>query len=156
MPHPRTPGLDRADPPDGLSPWARTWVDQALGRPTAIQRDAWPVLASGQDAVLVAPTGSGKTLAAFLAAIDTLAHTQPKERGRVLYISPLKALASDIERNLRSPLVGLEQVAAREGVDLAPITVGIRTGDTRRRSDPGRRRTLPIFGSPHPSRCSCY
>ena len=130
MPHPRTPGLDRTDPPDGLSPWARTWVDQALGRPTAIQRDAWPVLASGRDAVLVAPTGSGKTLAAFLAAIDTLAHTQPKERGRVLYISPLKALASDIERNLRSPLVGLEQVAAREGVDLAPITVGIRTGDT--------------------------
>lgn len=129
MPQPRTPA-SRSPQPEGLSPWARTWVEQALGEPTAIQREAWPILSSGKDAVLVAPTGSGKTLAAFLAAIDALAHTDPADRGRVLYISPLKALASDIERNLRSPLIGLEQVAARDGVALAPITVGIRTGDT--------------------------
>ncbi len=116
--------------PDGLSPWARTWVERALGAPTAIQSEAWPVLASNRDAVLVAPTGSGKTLAAFLASLDSLAHTPPEERGRVLYISPLKALASDIERNLRSPLVGLEQVAAEDGVEIPTITVGIRTGDT--------------------------
>ncbi len=116
--------------PDGLSPWARTWVERALGAPTAIQSEAWPVLASKRDAVLVAPTGSGKTLAAFLASLDSLAHTPPEERGRVLYISPLKALASDIERNLRSPLVGLEQVAAEAGVEIPTITVGIRTGDT--------------------------
>ena len=116
--------------PEGLSPWARTWVERALGAPTAIQSEAWPVLASKRDAVLVAPTGSGKTLAAFLASLDSLAHTPPEERGRVLYISPLKALASDIERNLRSPLVGLEQVAAEAGVEIPTITVGIRTGDT--------------------------
>ena len=114
----------------GLSPWATTWVQQALGEPTAIQREAWPVLATGQDAVLIAPTGSGKTLAAFLAALDSLAHTPPSDRKRVLYISPLKALASDIERNLRSPLIGLEQIAARSDVTIPPISVGIRTGDT--------------------------
>ena len=114
----------------GLSPWATTWVQQAIGEPTAIQREAWPVLATGQDAVLIAPTGSGKTLAAFLAALDSLAHTPPSDRKRVLYISPLKALASDIERNLRSPLIGLEQIAARSDVTIPPISVGIRTGDT--------------------------
>ena len=114
----------------GLSAWATTWVQQALGEPTVIQREAWPVLATGQDAVLIAPTGSGKTLAAFLAALDSLAHTPPADRKRVLYISPLKALASDIERNLRSPLIGLEQIAARSGVTIPPISVGIRTGDT--------------------------
>ncbi|HBF26198.1 MAG TPA: DEAD/DEAH box helicase, partial [Actinobacteria bacterium] len=105
-------------------------MQQSLGEPTVIQREAWPVLATGQDAVLIAPTGSGKTLAAFLAALDSLAHTPPADRKRVLYISPLKALASDIERNLRSPLIGLEQIAARSGVTIPPISVGIRTGDT--------------------------
>lgn len=115
----------------GLSPWARTWVDEALGTPTPVQEHAWPVLAERRDAVLVAPTGSGKTLAAFLAALDRLQHTPVHERGRVLYVSPLKALASDIERNLRSPLVGLEQVASRDtGTPTDPITVGVRTGDT--------------------------
>ena len=115
----------------GLSPWAQAWVHEALGDPTPVQQDAWPVLADGQDAVLIAPTGSGKTLAAFLTALDRLMHTPADQRGRVLYVSPLKALASDIERNLRSPLVGLQQVAARDAdTQPDPITVGVRTGDT--------------------------
>lgn len=114
----------------GLSSWAQTWVREALGSPTAIQQQAWPVLSTGADAVLVAPTGSGKTLAAFLAAVDALMHAPAGERGRILYVSPLKALAADIERNLRSPLVGLMQVASREGVKAPPISIGVRTGDT--------------------------
>ena len=114
----------------GLSIWAQTWIREALGAPTPIQQQAWPVVATGRDAVLVAPTGSGKTLAAFLAAIDTLATTPPAERDRVLYVSPLKALAADIERNLRSPLVGLMQVAQRAGVQVPEISIAVRTGDT--------------------------
>lgn len=132
-------GADVVDEPDasGLGPWARTWVEEALGTPTPVQADAWPVLAQRRDAVLIAPTGSGKTLAAFLSALDRLARTPTPERGRVLYVSPLKALASDIERNLRSPLVGLQQVAERHaGTEGAggsvpePVRVAVRTGDT--------------------------
>lgn len=115
----------------GLSPWAQTWVRQALGEPTAVQAQAWPIVAERRDAVLIAPTGSGKTLAAFLAVLDRLVHTPADERSTILYVSPLKALASDIERNLRSPLVGLRQVAARDlGEPPADINIGIRTGDT--------------------------
>jgi ATP-dependent Lhr-like helicase len=113
-----------------LSSWAQTWIREALGAPTPVQEQAWPVLATGADAVLVAPTGSGKTLAAFLSAIDQLMHSPPAERGRILYVSPLKALAADIERNLRAPLVGMMQVAARDGVQVADVTIGVRTGDT--------------------------
>ncbi len=90
-------------PPTPDSALATTRVQQALGEPTAIQREAWPVLATGQDAVLIAPTGSGKTLAAFLAALDHWLHTPPADRKRVLYISPPKRSPPDIERNLRSP-----------------------------------------------------
>ena len=122
--------MSREPHANGLSTWARTWIEEALGSPTAVQEHAWPVLSTGSDAVLVAPTGSGKTLAAFLAGVDSLMHTPPAERGRILYVSPLKALAADIERNLRSPLVGLMQIASREGVDVPPVTIGVRTGDT--------------------------
>src|SRR5699024_11674330 len=84
--------------------------------------------------LVVAPTGSGKTLAAFLSAIDHLATgpeaAEPQQRCRVVYISPLKALAADVERNLRSPLVGIEQEARRLGTAMREIRVGTRTGDT--------------------------
>lgn len=122
--------MSRETHANGLSDWAHTWIAEALGTPTAVQEHAWPVLTTGSDAVLVAPTGSGKTLAAFLAGVDSLMHTPPAERGRILYVSPLKALAADIERNLRSPLIGLMQIGAREGVDVPPVTIGVRTGDT--------------------------
>ena len=97
---------------------------------------------------MVAPTGSGKTLSAFLWSIDRLA-TEPvpekKKRCRVLYVSPLKALAVDVERNLRAPLVGIRQTADRLGVEVPEIRVGVRSGDTtpqdRRRTPDQPRRT---------------
>lgn len=94
------------------------------------------------------PTGSGKTLAAFLAALDQLASTpppaDPKKRCRVLYVSPLKALAVDVERNLRSPLTGIRQESVRLGLPEPEVKVGIRSGDTpaaERRACPRARRT---------------
>jgi len=127
-----------------FSPATRTWFTEAFGAPTAVQEKGWPAIARGEHAVLLAPTGSGKTLAAFLACLDRLSRLpEDAERGtRVLYISPLKALAYDIERNLRAPLVGIERVAQRLGIDSRPIRVDVRTGDTpqadraRQKKDP--------------------
>src|SRR6266536_2037470 len=116
----------------------------SVAAPTPAQVGAWEAIAGGGNVLVVAPTGSGKTLAAFLEAIDRLAAAppvDPKRRLRVLYISPLKALAADIERNLRAPLAGLRAVAARLGLPLPGITVDMRTGDTSaeaRRRFPGR------------------
>ena len=111
----------------------RAWFEASFTAPTPAQAGAWDAIAQGEHALVVAPTGSGKTLAAFLWAIDRLA-TEPtpatKERLRVLYVSPLKALAVDIERNLRSPLSGIKAAATRRDATLAAIEVGIRTGDT--------------------------
>jgi ATP-dependent Lhr-like helicase len=116
-----------------FSPLAATWFRGAFAEPTAAQAAAWNAIAEGQDTLVVAPTGSGKTLAAFLWALDRLAAEPPADpatRLRVLYVSPLKALAVDIERNLRSPLAGMRAVADRDGLDLRPIDVAIRSGDT--------------------------
>jgi ATP-dependent helicase Lhr and Lhr-like helicase len=121
------PGLGR------FSPLTRGWFEGAFAAPTQAQAGAWDALASEQDVLVVAPTGSGKTLAAFLSAIDRLATAPPvpeRRRLRVLYVSPLKALAADIERNLRAPLAGLRAAAARLDLPLPDITVGMRTGDT--------------------------
>ena len=110
---------------DGFSTATRAWFEGAFAVPTQAQAQAWRAIGwvgpGGQkkDALVIAPTGSGKTLAAFLWAIDRLAATPPpadrKQRCRVLYVSPLKALAVDIERNLRSPLTGIGQAARRLG-----------------------------------------
>nr|WP_226921575.1 ATP-dependent helicase [Georgenia subflava] len=111
----------------------RAWFDGAFASPTAAQTGAWDAVASGEHALVVAPTGSGKTLAAFLWAIDQMLTgdvPEPAERCRVLYVSPLKALAADVERNLRSPLVGISQAAARLGTAVNDVRVGVRTGDT--------------------------
>ena len=92
-----------------------------------------PVIQAGESTLILAPTGSGKTLAAFLAAIDRLMFDPvpaPLERCRVLYVSPLKALAVDVERNLRSPLVGIRQAAVRLGLPEPDVTVSMRSGDT--------------------------
>ena len=117
-----------------LGPLAAGWFEAAFAEPTAAQRGAWAAIARGEDTVVVAPTGSGKTLAAFLHAIDRLAAeplpADPAHRCRVLYVSPLKALAVDVERNLRSPLTGVAREATRLGVAMPDLTVGIRTGDT--------------------------
>jgi ATP-dependent helicase Lhr and Lhr-like helicase len=131
-PPPQVPGPDAA----GLgrfSALTRGWFEGAFAAPTPAQTGTWNALAHDQDVLAVAPTGSGKTLAAFLSAIDRLATAppvDPKRRLRVLYVSPLKALAADIERNLRAPLAGLRAAAARLDLPLPEITVGMRTGDT--------------------------
>jgi len=117
-----------------FSPATQAWLDGAFAAPTPAQLGAWAAVAHGEHTLVVAPTGSGKTLAAFLSALDRLAAepvpAEPLARCRVLYVSPLKALAVDVERNLRAPLAGIRQAAAR--LDVAPpdITVGMRTGDT--------------------------
>ncbi len=114
---------------DRFSPATREWFDGAFAAPTPAQLGAWEAVASGAHALVVAPTGSGKTLAAFLWSIDQLI-TTPGEGTRVLYISPLKALGVDVERNLRAPLVGVTQTAKRLGLTPPAVTVGVRSGDT--------------------------
>ncbi|MEU6550877.1 ATP-dependent helicase [Streptomyces sp. NPDC046915] len=119
---------------DGFSPATRGWFTGAFSAPTAAQAGAWRAIGEGSDVLVVAPTGSGKTLAAFLAALDQLASTpppaDPKKRCRVLYVSPLKALAVDVERNLRSPLTGIRHESVRLGLPEPEVKVGIRSGDT--------------------------
>jgi ATP-dependent helicase Lhr and Lhr-like helicase len=91
----------------------REWFGAAFAEPTPAQTGAWEAIAQGRHALVVAPTGSGKTLSAFLWAIDRLLSEPRGERGtRVLYVSPLKALAVDVERNLRSPLIGIRQTGS--------------------------------------------
>src|SRR3954470_7443168 len=102
-----------------FSPETRAWFERTFDAPTPAQEKGWPVIASGAHTLIQAPTGSGKTLTAFLYAIDRLT-ASPGEGLRVLYVSPLKALNYDIERNLRGPLAGLEST----------LRVGVRTGDT--------------------------
>ncbi|MFJ9964986.1 ATP-dependent helicase [Streptomyces avermitilis] len=127
---------------DGFSPATRGWFTGAFPAPTAAQAGAWRAIGEGSDVLVVAPTGSGKTLAAFLAALDQLASApppaDPRKRCRVLYVSPLKALAVDVERNLRSPLTGIRQEAVRLGMPEPDVKVGIRSGDT----PPAERRAL--------------
>ncbi|GHB01214.1 DEAD/DEAH box helicase [Streptomyces termitum] len=119
---------------DAFSPATRGWFTGAFPAPTAAQEGAWRAIGAGSDVLVVAPTGSGKTLAAFLASLDELASSpvpaEPVRRCRVLYVSPLKALAVDVERNLRSPLTGIRQEAVRLGLPEPDIRVGIRSGDT--------------------------
>ncbi|MEU7759739.1 DEAD/DEAH box helicase [Micromonospora aurantiaca] len=112
----------------------REWFTAAFAAPTPAQEGAWRSVAAARNALVVAPTGSGKTLAAFLWSLDRLAKepppADPRRRCRVLYVSPLKALAVDVERNLRAPLTGIRQAASRLGLVPPDVTVGMRTGDT--------------------------
>ncbi|WP_433670957.1 ATP-dependent helicase [Nocardia sp. CA-136227] len=131
---------------DRFSPATRAWFDGAFPAPTAAQLGAWESIAAGQHTLVIAPTGSGKTLSAFLWAIDRLATRAPEPGPRktsVLYISPLKALAVDVERNLRAPLVGITQTAKRLGVAAPEIRVGVRSGDTSAADRRGMQRTPP-------------
>jgi len=117
----------------GFHPAVGEWFRAALGEPTRAQVLAWPHIAKGDTTLLLAPTGSGKTLAAFLSAIDRLAQApepEDRKRLRVLYVSPLKALAVDVERNLRAPLAGVSEAASRLGTPLRRLQVAVRTGDT--------------------------
>jgi ATP-dependent Lhr-like helicase len=121
------------DPLDRFTPPTRIWFEESFAAPTAAQRGGWEAIAGGDHTLIHAPTGSGKTLAAFLWSLDRLfGETTPPEqqRCRVLYVSPMKALAYDVERNLRAPLAGIRLAAARSGTDLPEITTALRTGDT--------------------------
>ncbi|MGH7910128.1 MAG: DEAD/DEAH box helicase, partial [Candidatus Dormibacteraceae bacterium] len=118
---------------DLFTPAARAWFEAAFEAPTEVQERGWQAVASGAHTLMTAPTGSGKTLAAFLWCLDRLAAEPPppaRERCRVLYLSPLKALAVDVERNLRAPLAGIQRQAERLGAPVPDLAVGIRTGDT--------------------------
>ncbi|HEX6920616.1 MAG TPA: DEAD/DEAH box helicase, partial [Actinomycetes bacterium] len=118
---------------DRFSPATRAWFEGSFAAPTAAQAGAWDAIGAGRNALVVAPTGSGKTLAAFLWSIDRLAGAaapEPQRRCRVLYVSPMKALAVDVERNLRSPLTGIRHASTRLGLPEPDIEVAIRSGDT--------------------------
>lgn len=134
---PGPPG--RSDPLGRFSAITREWFTSTFDSPTTAQAEAWNAIADGHNTLVIAPTGSGKTLAAFLWALDSLAGSTERPPGtRVLYVSPLKALAVDVERNLRTPLAGLTRIAERQGLPAPDISVGVRSGDT----PPAARRQL--------------
>ena len=145
--HPRAAGQAGAgpDPLRAFGALTREWFTGAFSAPTPAQAGAWASISSGDNTLVVAPTGSGKTLAAFLWALDRLAGSpapaDPRLRCRVLYISPLKALAVDVERNLRAPLAGIRQV----GEPARPGRAGHPGGRAHRRH---RRRRAPAAVAP--------
>ena len=131
QPHPCLSGFHEA---------VQAWFTNSFPEPTRVQQLGWPTIQTGEHTLMLAPTGSGKTLAAFLVALNNLMFdpVPAKEaRCRVIYISPLKALAVDVERNLRAPLVGIHRYSERLGIPVHEPTVAIRTGDT-----PSRDRAL--------------
>src|SRR5438445_4098346 len=147
--------------PPQFHPVVTAWFQRRFGEPSPPQRQGWPLIAARKHTLILAPTGSGKTLAAFLACLDALIHEltsgvqvfrcsglqedsvrapehlktrTPEDLNagvRILYVSTLKALNYDIEKNLREPLAGLAEEARRQGLELPEIRVGVRTGDTR-------------------------
>ena len=122
---------------DAFGPATRDWFRAAFAAPTPVQEAGWRRISAGEHALLLAPTGSGKTLAAFLWCLDRLHHhPRPDDAPagvRVLYVSPLKALVYDVERNLRTPLAGIRASAARQSRPVPAVTVAMRTGDTPQR-----------------------
>jgi ATP-dependent helicase Lhr and Lhr-like helicase len=126
-----------------FSETTRRWFETHFPAPTEVQSQGWGLIASGQHTLLLAPTGSGKTLAAFLWAIDSLVNQPPSKGTKTVYISPLKALVYDVERNLRAPLAGVTRAADLSGTQITIPTVAVRTGDTpqkereRQRRNPG-------------------
>jgi len=120
---------------DGLfHPAVRAWFDGAFSAPTPAQHEAWPTIKSGKNVLIAAPTGSGKTLAAFLAAIDDLVRQgldgALRDETQVVYVSPLKALSNDIQKNLNAPLAGIREKLRAQGLPDVEIRAWVRTGDT--------------------------
>src|SRR5437660_7569621 len=115
-------------------PAVQAWFDAQFDRPTEPQSQAWPAIQSGRNVLVAAPTGSGKTLAAFLAAIDDLVRrgveTPLSDETFVVYVSPLKALSNDIQRNLEAPLAGIRAELEKRGLPDVEIRTLVRTGDT--------------------------
>lgn len=144
----RAPAIFVGPMSEPFHPAVRAWFEGALGAPTSAQQEGWGHASAGGDVLVAAPTGSGKTLAAFLAAIDALVRESRRaplpDETRVLYVSPLKALSHDIEKNLRAPLEGIDAELARRGEAPHAIRVGLRTGDT-----PARERARAAKRPPH-------
>src|SRR5215468_3925615 len=115
-------------------PFVQRWFEESFTEPTPPQREGWSAIASGRDTLIVAPTGSGKTLASFLWALDHLHRLglegRLEDRVYVVYVSPLRALNNDIEKNLREPLAGIRAAAEADGLQPPEIRVAVRTGDT--------------------------
>src|SRR5882724_6159504 len=115
-------------------PAVAAWFERSFAAPTAAQAEAWPAIQSGRDVLIAAPTGSGKTLAAFLAAIDALVKQGLKgelpDETQIVYVSPLKALSNDIQRNLEAPLAGIAEALRAQGLPPVEIRTWVRTGDT--------------------------
>jgi ATP-dependent Lhr-like helicase len=148
-PDPTLPPAAPADPFAAFHPVTAAWFRAVFEAPTAPQRLGWPVIARGESALILAPTGTGKTLTAFLWCLDRLMLQNISETGhqasirspqarkksgcRIVYVSPLKALAVDVERNLRSPLIGMANMARRMGVPFHEPLISVRTGDTPQR-----------------------
>ena len=129
-------------------PAVSAWFASNFDAPTAVQTESWPAIGAGEHTLLAAPTGSGKTLAAFLASIDALVK-EGLERGlpdetRVLYISPLKALSNDIQKNLQLPLVGIRDSLLEHGLPDVEVKAWVRTGDT-----PQSERRQAVKSPPH-------
>src|SRR3954464_14451406 len=122
-----------SDPLAGFTPQVREWFRRAFARPNPAQAQAWPAIATGGHVLISAPTGSGKTLAAFLWGLDKLSNEPATGRTRLVYVSPLKALSYDVERNLRAPLRGIG----------AELSVALRTGDTPQKERAAMRRHPP-------------
>ncbi|HYE26064.1 MAG TPA: DEAD/DEAH box helicase, partial [Clostridia bacterium] len=131
---PTRPDPEQPDNPlSSFHPAVREWFEAVFPGPTRPQTMGWPAIRKGESTLILAPTGTGKTLTAFLWCIDRLMFSTREEqrRGtRILYISPIKALAVDVERNLRAPLVGISHAAQRMGVAYHEPTIAVRTGDT--------------------------
>jgi ATP-dependent helicase Lhr and Lhr-like helicase len=135
--NPEAASCTETDPFACFHPVTAEWFRAVFDAPTAPQRMGWPVIARGDSALILAPTGTGKTLTAFLWCLDRLMlHPHPADRRqgcRIVYVSPLKALAVDVERNLRSPLAGIANMARRRGVPFHDPLISVRTGDTPQR-----------------------
>ena len=133
-------------------PAVADWFDRSFPAPTPAQAAAWPSIQSGRHTLIAAPTGSGKTLAAFLAAIDNLLKQglggELKDEIQIIYVSPLKALSNDIQRNLELPLAGIREALQARGLPDVEIRTWVRTGDTPPGDRDRMRRRPPHISSP--------
>ena len=147
---------------DALSsfhPVIQDWFRSRFSQPTDPQCLGWPHIAAGAHTLIAAPTGSGKTLTAFLAILDRLfrdaVEGQLPPELQVIYLSPLRALSNDMERNLTGPLQEIHELAIAQGFDVPPIKVGLRTGDTPSHRRAAMVKKPPIFWSRRRNRCFC-